>query len=293
MTNITLLYYLLLWVCFGPWYSHQRCPASKRCPAPKPISQTMKTEPMSINKEGKESIQGSYGVPPCACGAAGEWTRVAYLNMADPNQQCPSNLTLVTTPIRGCGRSSTGYSTCDSVTYSVSGRTYSSICGRVFAYQKGIAAAFSNFHDGVNTIDTAYVSGISLTYGLPGSRQHIWTFAAANEQEPNSLTELTCPCSNKNVVWPYQIPPFIGRDYFCDTGNSGPGHATSTYYSDDPLWDGKGCGLNSTCCEFNTPPWFCKSLPQPSSNDLELRLCNTFYVEAEDKLISLVDIHVK
>ena len=35
----------------------------------------------------------------------------------------------------------------------------------------------------------------------------------------------------------------------------------------------------------------CKSLPQPTSDDLELRMCN--YVNDEDKLISLVDIFIK
>ena len=77
--------------------------------------------------------------PPCSCGGAGGWTRAAYLNMSDPNQQCPSNWTLVTTPIRGCGRRARSYGVCDLVTYSVHGRTYSSVCGRILAYQRGVA----------------------------------------------------------------------------------------------------------------------------------------------------------
>ena len=27
----------------------------------------------------------------------------------------------------------------------------------------------------------------------------------------------------------------------------------NTYYSDDPLWDGAGCWIDSTCCQFNNP----------------------------------------
>ena len=77
----------------------------------------------------------------CSCGGEG-WTRAAYLNMSDPNQQCPSNWTLVTTPIRGCGRRARSYGECDSVTYSVHGRNYSSVCGRILAYQRGVAYAF-------------------------------------------------------------------------------------------------------------------------------------------------------
>ena len=40
--------------------------------------------------------------PPCACGGPGQWTRIAHLDMSDPSQQCPSNWSLTTMPIRGC-----------------------------------------------------------------------------------------------------------------------------------------------------------------------------------------------
>ena len=44
------------------------------------------------------------------------------------------------------------------------------------------------------------------------------------------------------------------------------------YYVNDPLWDGAGC-VQGSCCQFNSPPWFCKDLPHPTSEDIELRLC--------------------
>ena len=72
---------------------------------------------------------------PCSCGGQG-WTRVAYLNMSDLNQQCPTNWNLTTSPARGCGRSSSGILTCDSVMYPVNGSNYSTVCGRVNAVQK-------------------------------------------------------------------------------------------------------------------------------------------------------------
>ena len=77
--------------------------------------------------------------PPCSCGGAGGWTRAVYLNMSDPNQQCPSNWTLTTTPTRGCGRSNTNLLTCDSVIYSMHRRIYSSVCGRILTYQRGLS----------------------------------------------------------------------------------------------------------------------------------------------------------
>ena len=230
----------------------------------------------------------------CSCGGEG-WTRAVYLNMSDPNQQCPSNWTLITTPVRGCGRRATGSRQCASVTYSVHGRSYSSVCGRILAYQKGVAAAF--YHailNNLDTIDRAYLSGVSLTHGPVGSRQHIWSFVGAYyEQDPNYRTEVTCPCTNTNVSWPHQVPSFINNDYFCDTGNPGPDFNFNTYYTDDPLWDGEGCSSTSTCCEFNSPPWFCKSLPQPTSDDLEIRNCYADPSCDENKLITLIDVYVK
>ncbi len=67
--------------------------------------------------------------------------------------------------------------------------------------------------------------------------------------------------------------PRINNDYFCDTVNTGPYNYSDQYYLDDILWDGEGCGPTSTCCSLHSPPWFCKSLPQPTSDDLEIRLC--------------------
>ena len=64
---------------------------------------------------------------------------------------------------------------------------------------------------------------------------------------------------------------YVNNDYFCDTGNPGPGVNLTTYYTDDPLWDGEGCNSStSTCCEFNSPPWFCTSLTNPTNDDLEI-----------------------
>ena len=252
-----------------------------------------------LNTSAQRELVGktlqSYDPDDSSCSCRGEgWTRAAYLNMSDPNQQCPSNWTLITTPIRGCGRRARYSGECDSVTYSVHGRTCSSVCGRILAYQRGRADAFYNvFAYNLGIIEEAYLSGVSLTHGPAGSRQHIWSFVGAlYEQDPNYRTYANCPCTNTNIFWPYQLPLFINNDYFCDTGNPGPGTSSTAYYTDDPLWDGKGCSSTSTSCEFNTLPWFCKSLPQPTSDDLEIRNCYTSYPSLEDKLISLIDVYI-
>ena len=48
------------------------------------------------------------------------------------------------------------------------------------------------------------------------------------------------------------------------------------------MWDGKGRRGSSTCCEFNNPPLFCKDLPQPTTDDIELRLCADESLVIED-----------
>ena len=55
-----------------------------------------------------------------------------------------------------------------------------------------------------------------------------------------------------------------------------------------------GCGANDACCEFNNPPWFdrCTTLPQATTNDMELRPCHDQGEDSEDTLIRLIDIYL-
>ena len=51
---------------------------------------------------------------------------------------------------------------------------------------------------------------------------------------PTQFLLLFCPCTNNNINWPYRIPSYIGNNYFCDSGNPGPGFSAAVY-ADDPL----------------------------------------------------------
>ncbi len=103
---------------------------------------------------------------------------------------------------------------------------------------------------------------------------------------------VNCPCTNNNYDWPFNIPAFIGNNYFCETGNRGPGFTNLMVHSDDPLCYGAGCGPTSSCCQLNSPPWFCVSLPEPTTDDLELRICIDQPLYDEDVVVSLVEIYV-
>ena len=228
----------------------------------------------------------------CPCGGPGLWRRIAHLDMSDPDQQCPSNWRLITTPVRACGRTS---SACDSAVFPSNGASYSRVCGRINAFQKATNDAFYASIEGRNPgLEGDYIDGISLTHGAAGSRQHIWTFANALYEASTSHNPLrVCACTDTNSNWPYQIPSFIGNNYFCETGNPGPGFLFTEIYQDDPLWDGEGCDPSSTCCQLNNPPWFCTTLPQPTTDDIELRICADEPTSNEDTLVQVVDIYVK
>ena len=110
------------------------------------------------------------------CGGSTGWRRIAYLNMSDPSQQCPSVWQEIATPFRVCGRRSTSPS-CEGLTYSTGSEQYDQVCGRIIGYQRGTPDAFLGYSV---SIDTYYLDGVSVTYGSP--RQHIWSFAAGLDE---------------------------------------------------------------------------------------------------------------
>ena len=96
--------------------------------------------------------------------------------------------------------------------------------------------------EGALYINVRYVDGVNLTYGSP--RYHIWTFANALDEAGAGNNASRCSCTDSSR--PSTPPPFIGNDYFCETGMP-PGQ------------------------QFNIqqPPWFCKQLPQSTNADLD------------------------
>ena len=98
------------------------------------------------------------------CGGSG-WVHVAYLNMSNPSQDCPSAWRLFIAPQRGRGKQNGPQ--CDGATYSSSGMEYSQVCGRIFAFPQSTVQAFR----GGQSIDFYYVDSVSITHGSP--RQHI------------------------------------------------------------------------------------------------------------------------
>ena len=219
---------------------------------------------------------------PASLNVTGGWVRVANLNMTDPNQQCPGSLKLsYTNPTRLCGRKTD--SGCDSVTFTTNGVQYLRVCGRMRGYQFGSPDGY-NTGCPACTIDN-YVDGVSITHGA-SPRKHIWTYAAGAFQSVQSSSN--CPCAGG--VSP---PSFVGSDYYCESGISASVWL-AVLYSNDPLWDGQNCGgLEQTCCDPPNLPWFCKELSEPTTDDLEFRICGTEARSNEDIPVNLVELYVQ
>ena len=209
------------------------------------------------------------GVFPSSLNVTGGWVRVANLNMTDPDQQCPGNLQLSFTdqPIRVCGRS-TDYD-CDSVTFTTNGIRYQQVCGRVRGYRYRTTDGFNVFCPAPCTVDNIYVDGVSITHGV-SPRKHIWTYAAGS-----------CPCAGSAVL----PPAFVGSDYYCEIG------ADIDSWNNNPLWDGLGC--SGTCCDPPNLPWFCKELPEPTTDNLEFRICGNQDINDEDTPVDLVELYIQ
>ena len=273
----------------------ERCPAAS-CSDIDAQSPTLRPSGFYWIRSSSGTVVQVYCDMDRVCGCTGGWTRVAYLNMTDPSQQCPSAWPLQTRgsePRRLCGRTSSSSASCDSVTYSTFGVNYSRVCGRVIGYQSGTPDAFWN--QSSQTIEGDYVDGVSLTHGPPGARQHIWTFAGGLVENNPSLYPLhSCPCADRAQALAL-VPSFVGNDYFCESGDPASTY-TFMFFPNEPLWDGQGCGAAS-CCELNyppgvTPPWFCKQLPQATTDDIEVRLCGAEGTENEDTPVQLIELYI-
>ena len=231
------------------------------------------------------------------CGEPG-WTRAAFINMTDSSQSCPNELAEMNyTGIRVCKRRA--HNACDSVNFIVP-VSYTKVCGRIIGYQIGTSDAFCAFQNYCDyrrfhhtnrayTIDDVYVDGLSLTRGTP--REHIWTFANAINDVDRNRADFMCPCTLTGLSG-IAIPPFVGNNYFCDTGNHRSGWYDHVFYKDDPLWDGAGCRAG-TCCTFNTPPWFVNQLSGPITDPLELHSCGDQPANTENVGIQLLEIYVQ
>ena len=145
---------------------------------------------MLLYKKIRDNIYLNVSILP-QCGK-GLWYRIAYLNMTDPSQQCPSAWRQYSgSQYRACGRLVSG-SQSSPATFYITNRQYNKVCGKVTALQ---FASPDGFQTGNNKIiDHVYMhmDSVSITYGLP--RNHIWTFTGSSSETTTGIN--ACPCDS-------------------------------------------------------------------------------------------------
>ena len=190
-------------------------------------------------------------VPQCG---EGIWYRIAYLNMTDPSQQCPSAWREYNTnQFRAWGRPNSTVASRPSQIFPISCQ-YSKVCGRVIGIQ---VASPDAFYDGMGSgINENYMDGVSITRGSP--RHHIWSYVGSISEIFNNV----CPCTYSSATQPQA---FVGSNYYCESGNP-TRDWVGQVFPNDKLWDGEQCSHEGTCCTgTNTPPWFSVNLSSTRS----------------------------
>ena len=205
-------------------------------------------------------------------GTAG-WRRVAYINANASDFRCPPEFNHSKDPLSCRPSKLPG---CTSVTFAVHGIKYTSITGRVLAWQYRNPDAFSNPHGhqrAENNIDGNYVDGISITHGVSPSTEHIWTFAIGI-----AVTNTSIDCNRCN----FNKPDFVGSDLSCDYNRQCDDDMS---YCHGPLWDdGDQCVGNAT---------FVRQLPKPTTEDIDMRVCMDQDPEDEGIFLALLELYVR
>ena len=248
--------------------------------------QTIRTAIDSAILSFVEAIGTPVSLPDCG---EGKWRKIASLNMSDSAQCCPSPWTEIHIKgIRACGRPSSQNGSCSGTFFSPPRLwpTYQNVCGRIIGYEYGSADAFR----GYQTLDSPYVYGVSITHGTP-TRNHIWTNAAGLTEGAYFEKSVNCPCAHPNHANNSAIPFFVGNNYYCESGNSGSTWKDNFLYANDPLWDGQQC--EGVCCDNGkSPPWFSVELPNPTIDDIEVRICSSERTY-QDAIVQLMEIYIQ
>ena len=157
-------------------------------------------------------------------------------------------------------------------------------------YQKGTPDAFNSFVNRDASINDPYLDGISITYG--SSRKHIWSYGAGYNEHTTTGSDNrpNCPCSRYRGATP---PSFVRDHYYCESGSNYGRPPYRTYFTSDPLWDGKGCTSHDSCCAQPNMPWFYRQLPLTSGENLEARICADQRFYDEGVLLKELQLYVQ
>jgi len=158
----------------------------------------------------------------------------------------------------------------------------------MIGYQVGTPNAFGPYTNEIQVTDV--LDGVLISYGE--KKEHIWAFVTGiQRKKPQSSGYYSsiCPCTS--YLFSGKVPPFIGNDYYCDSGvDDGP--IEGKFYT-DPLWIGEGCEPPNFCCSSDSQPWFCKTLADPTSDEIDVYNCNNRQLGGEDTAVQLIELYIR
>ena len=228
------------------------------------------------------NIQGSGDFISTCAGVGGGWRRIANINIS-AGDDCPGEWRKATqSGVSFCRVASNGSHKCSSANFSTNGISYRRVCGRARGYQKGEGLGMHGYVYNYG-IDRDYISGLSITYSS-NPRQHIWTYASGKGEKISD--KYSCPCTTNAA----HSPSYVGNNYYCESATWYRSTRT-TYYFNDPLWDGAGCVDN--CCDNTTQPWFYHQLNQTIQNDIEVRICTAHAFDNGSTLIDQLELYIQ
>ena len=107
------------------------------------------------------------------------------------------------------------------------------------------------------------------------------------------IPEEQCVCDSSNgTILP---PPFVGNDYFCESGLASPfdfnDHVMYCFQTTPSGMD-KTANLVAHVASSTTRHGS-QDLPNPTTDDIELRLCFTFSENIGDTPLELIELYVQ
>ena len=207
--------------------------------------------------------------------------RLVYsLDMTLPNQSCPDALQPRTVDSQQlCGKKVGFWPS--HIAVPVNGQSYQQVRGKVTAYQYGKVDTFYPsvivYREGNEGIDGTYVDGVSITHGQ-APRRHIWTYAIGVSGRGGG------PCPRSGGAQP---PEFVGQSYFCSTGTPASDFQAVRQFYPIRLWS----NLLGNCPENDL--YFCVILPEPTTDDLEIRVLADEPLSNEDVYIESIELYIR
>ena len=82
---------------------------------------------------------------------------------------------------------------------------------------------------------------------------------------------------------------FIGNDYYCDSARGSDNYPSVETFI--PIHCARET-INFFCSNSGMP-WFCKTLPEPTVDNIEVRNCHSSPSIDEDTAVSLIELYVQ